>query len=302
MRIIIFGSNGQLGWSLMRCLQRTDFKVRGGDLPDHDICNQDQVRSIIRKEHADLVINASAYTAVDQAENDEINAFEVNQKGPLYLAEACSMGNVPLIHVSTDYVFDGTAADPYCERDPVNPTGVYGASKLAGEQEIRRKLSSHIIIRTAWLYGIHGNNFVKTMIRLGKDRETIKVVDDQYGCPTYAGDLADAIEVVARKIQGKENVEWGTYHYAGDGKTTWYGFAKKILELAQGVVPLKVSNLVPIKTEEYPTPAKRPGYSVLNCEKIKRNFGIHPKPWETSLENTIRSIIKHDTGALRLKR
>lgn len=292
LRPIIYGSGGQLGWALMKRLERDGLKPLGLDLPTHDITDRKKVYGTIDKERPNIIINTSAYTAVDQAERDEIKAFRVNRDGPSILAEACSKYGIPLIHISTDYVFDGEKDNPYFEYEPIHPIGVYGRSKSAGEEEVRQSLSSHIIIRTAWLYGIHGNNFVKTMIRLGREREELKVVDDQYGCPTFSGDLAEAIIHIMDSVNRREQIEWGTYHYCGEGRTSWYRFAHKIIEIAKKHIRLKVSQIIPIKTTEYPTLAQRPSYSVLSCEKIKRNFGIQLKPWETSLENSIQDIVR----------
>jgi dTDP-4-dehydrorhamnose reductase len=176
-----------------------------------------------------------------------------------------------------NYVFDGSKKEPYLEIDPVSPLGVYGKSKAEGKAKVRRILKEHIIIRTAWLYGIHGNNFVKTMLRLGKEKETLRIVSDQYGCPTYAGDLAGAILTIAAQIGKKDDIVWGTYHYCGKGKTTWYGFAEKIFDLVREHRSLMLKKVVPITTAEYPTQAKKPANSVLDCSLITKTFGFHQR-------------------------
>lgn len=296
-KVLVFGAKGQLGLALMEELKSSRFNRLGLDLPEYDICDRKQILEVFETEKPDMVVNASAYTAVDQAEKDRERAFDINSTGPAYLSEACSLYHIPLVHVSTDYVFDGRSRTPYAEDDPVNPMGVYGQSKWAGEEEVRQRLTNHIIIRTAWLYGIHGHNFVKTMIRLGREKETITVVDDQYGCPTFAGDLARAIVAILHEIIEKKSINWGTYHYSGLGETSWYGFSRKILEWAEDVLPLKVSRVDPIKTNDYPTAAPRPAYSVLNCDKIKTHFNIHPIPWQDRLKSTIANIIEHELNS-----
>ena len=240
---------------------------------------------------ASLVINAAAYTAVDKAESEEDIAYAVNKDGPAYLASACKEAGIPLIHVSTDYVFDGSKKGPYLESDPVSPLGVYGRSKAAGEEEIRSRLQKHIILRTAWLYGIHGSNFVKTMLRLGKERQSLRVVSDQYGCPTYASDLAEAILAISENHLEGRKIVWGTYHFCGGGFTTWHAFAEEIFRIACRYQSFNVKEIVPIGTSEYPTAAKRPHNSVLDCSLLRKNFGIIPHPWEESLAVMIEKLL-----------
>ncbi len=294
MKFIIIGINGQLGWELNRQGRQKGLDVLAVDLPDFDITDQAAVDSLLRKAHADVVINAAAYTAVDRAEKETQLAFSINRDGPAYLAAACARQGAALIHVSTDYVFDGTQKEPYKESDPVSPLGVYGRSKAAGEEEIRRILPAHIIVRTAWLYGVHGNNFVKTMLRLGRERKVVRVVSDQFGCPTAAADLAAAILIIADAISTKSQVKWGTYHYCGQGATSWHGFAEAIFDLAKKRTSLAVKTVEPITTAEFPTPAQRPANSVLNCSAIKDNFGIQPRPWQQSLAETLHKIVASD--------
>jgi dTDP-4-dehydrorhamnose reductase len=291
MKLLFIGANGQLGWELGKKGKESDFDTESVDLPDFNITDQDNVRSQVEKSAPDLVINASAYTAVDKAESESELAFAVNEKGPTFLADACAAHNIPMIHVSTDYVFDGEKKTPYLESDPVSPLGVYGQSKAAGDDAIRNKLSSHIIIRTAWLYGTHGLNFVKTMLRLGKERETLRVVADQHGCPTYAADLASAIFTISRKVLDGSNVRWGTYHYCGQGSTTWHGFAEEIFSIANTRTSLKVWQVEPVTTDDYPTPTKRPANSVLDCSRIQQNFGIQTRPWKESLTDMLQVVL-----------
>ncbi len=284
MQLLIIGSNGQLGWELCRQAKEKSFDILPLDLPEFNITDKSAVLNAVFQSNADLVINAAAYTAVDKAESEPDIAYSINSNGPSYLATACVNAGIPLIHVSTDYVFDGKKQGAYCETDTCCPIGVYGKSKAKGEENIRSLLKEHIIIRTSWLCGVHGNNFVKTMLRLAREREEISVVNDQHGCPTFAFDLADAILTIAEKISRKTDIPWGTYHYCGAEGTTWYGFAKKIFEIAKEYEDLKLKTLNRITTAEYPTPAKRPENSIMDCMALKKNFGIETRPWEDSLK------------------
>jgi dTDP-4-dehydrorhamnose reductase len=237
-----------------------------------------------------MVVNAAAYTAVDQAESESELAFAVNRDGPAFLASACAERKIPLIHISTDYVFDGEKEGPYLETDPLSPLGVYGKSKAAGEMEVRERLAQHLILRTAWLYGVQGGNFVKTMLRLGRERDVIQVVADQYGCPTYAADLSEAILKIAAQLIGGKKAAWGIYHYCGKGVTSWHGFAEAILNLAKEHIQLKVKRIEAITTAEYPTPAKRPANSTLDCSLFESRFGFAPRPWNESLTRMLYQI------------
>jgi len=290
VNIAIIGCNGQLGWELVRIGEARGLNILARDYPEIDIREISSIDDNFDDVKIDLVINAAAYTAVDRAESEPEAAFAVNRDGPAHLADRCRKCDIPLIHVSTDYVFDGTKLGAYNEEDPVSPLGIYGASKVAGEEEVRDCLPKHIILRTAWLCGVHGHNFVKTMIELGRERDTLRVVSDQYGCPTIASDLAEAILELVRHVEKNESVKWGTYHYCGAGKTTWYGFAIAIFEAAGQYEEFAVKNVVPISTSEYPTPVKRPANSVLDCSKIERHFGIRPRPWREGLERMIERL------------
>lgn len=284
MKVLVFGSNGQLGFELMKKLEAKDMVPVGFDLPVLDITDNESVLSVITLHKPDCVVNASAYTLVDKAETEREVAFKVNRDGPCFIAKACAEARIPLIHVSTDYVFDGQKDEPYRVDDIPEPLGVYGLSKEAGEQEVRKNINEHIIIRTSWLYGGHGHNFVKTIMRLADEKDLIRVVNDQYGSPTYAADLADAITVIIETIRMNKEAIWGTYHYTGKGVTTWYDFAREIVELARRGKKLAVKEIEPIPSSEYPTPVKRPAYSVLDCSLIEDRFNIRTKPWRESLE------------------
>ena len=283
MKILVTGSNGQLGWELCKRGKSHGFDIIPADIPEFDITDPAAVKAVVNQPDVSLVINASAYTAVDKAESEPEMAFAVNRDGPAYLASSCAEAKIPLIHISTDYVFDGTREEPYLETDSISPLGVYGKSKAQGETKVRTLLTEHIIIRTAWLYGIHGNNFVKTMLGLGKEKEILRVVADQYGCPTWAAYLAEAILTIAGQIEKRNDIPWGTYHYCGKGKTTWYGFAEKIFELAGQYDSFSIKKVILVTTAEYPTPARRPPDSALDCSMMINNFDISPAPWQESL-------------------
>ena len=288
--IAIIGCNGQLGWELVRLAERASRPTLALDLPDIDITDSRSVTERLSPHRLAVIVNAAAYTAVDKAESEPETAFAVNKDGPANLAAFCRKTGTPLIHVSTDYVFDGKKSGAYHEADPVVPLGAYGRSKSEGENQIRDILSSHIIIRTAWLYGVHGQNFVKTMLKLGKQKETLRVVDDQTGCPTNARDLASAIFAVIDRVGARMDVRWGTYHYCGDGSATWYEFACAIFAVARLHESFILKTIEPIPTEAYPTPASRPKNSVLNCDLIRKEFGVVCPPWRNSLKDCIQEI------------
>jgi dTDP-4-dehydrorhamnose reductase len=284
---LVTGSNGQLGWEICRQGTERGFSIIPLDIPEFDIRDLAAVHRAVSGSQSDIVVNCSAYTAVDMAEAEQKQAFAVNSDGPFYLGSVCAGKGIPLIHISTDYVFDGCKTGPYVETDKPAPMGIYGKSKAEGEDRLRCALKDHIIIRTSWLYGVHGNNFVKTMLKLGRERDEIRVVADQTGCPTFSADLAGAILDVAARINDGERNCWGTYHYCGGGRTTWYEFATKIFEIAKSHEQLKVKKVIPIRTEEYPTAATRPMNSVMDCSLLACNFNILRPPWEESLENMI---------------
>jgi len=291
MKLLIIGAKGQLGSELVRECNRKKFSCLALDLPEFNITDTSQVEKTLAAFKPSIVINASAYTNVDKAETEPEIAFTVNSDGPANLAESCDKNRIPIIHISTDYVFDGSKGQPYAESDPISPLGVYGKSKEEGESKLRSILKQHIILRTSWLYGTYGNNFVKTMLRLGSEKEVIKVVSDQYGCPTCAADLAKAVVDISKQITQNPKIAWGTYHYCGLGTTTWHKFAKAIFEIASQYQNFKVTSVEAITTAQYPTRAKRPAFSALDCSLIKKHFGINTKPWQESLKNTIERIL-----------
>lgn len=291
MKLLIIGSKGQLGSELVRKCKRNDFSFLALDLPEFNITDPSQVEKTLAVFKPSIVFNASAYTNVDKAETDLAIAFSVNSDGPANLAIYCDKNRIPIIHISTDYVFDGSKGQAYTESDPVSPLGVYGKSKEEGESKLRSILKQHIILRTSWLYGAYGNNFLKTMLWLGNEKKIIKVVSDQYGCPTCAADLAEAVVDISKQITQNPKIFWGTYHYCGLGITTWHKFAKAIFEIAGQYQNYKVSSVEAITTAQYPTRTKRPAFSALDCNLINKNFGITQKPWQGSLKKTIERIL-----------
>ncbi len=295
MKILVTGSKGQLGHELLIQGNNSGYEILPADLPELDITDKTQVKHRLERFQPSFVVNAAAYTNVDKAETEQNFAFAVNRDGPANLAEACAKLEIPLIHISTDFIFDGKKSSPYIESDPVSPLSVYGKSKQEGENEVRSRLKKHIILRTAWLYGVHGQNFVKTMLRLGREKEVISVVSDQFGSPTSAADLAEAVLQIISRIKYSDNINWGTYHYCGHGITTWHVFAKEIINLAKHYIPIKTITVKPISTAEYPTRATRPCFSALDCNLIKKNFGINIKPWQDSLKTVIRQVCQKET-------
>jgi len=288
MKILVTGSKGQVGWELKNRGTSQGLTIIGVDIEEVDIADKQAVEELVGDVAADLVVNAAAYTAVDAAEENAEIAFKVNRDGPANLATACLGGDTPLIHISTDYVYGGDQEGAYVEEDPMAPLGVYAQSKAEGDQAVFSVLTEHIILRTAWVYGVHGHNFLKTMLRLGQEREQISVVNDQTGCPTDAADLAEAILNIAQQTRQRNNFPWGTYHFCGGGETTWHGFAREIFRQAGRYETFKVKSVEPVPTSAYPTPARRPANSVLDCSKIIRSFNIVPRPWEESLADVLQ--------------
>ncbi len=282
---VVIGSGGMLGWELVELLKSAGFIVASLDIAQIDITKRESVRSVLGGIDApSLLINCAAYTAVDKAESEGEAAFAANRDGPANLADECARLRIPLIHISTDYVFNGNSDRPYKEDDVPDPINVYGLSKWQGEEAVRSRLAEHMIVRTSWLYGERGQNFVKTMIRLSADREELKVVSDQYGCPTWSVDLAGCIVRISERIlSGAPKAAFGTYHFCGAGITTWYDFASAILDEARCRQSIRIARVSPVPTDSYPTVAVRPKYSALDCGKIQSSLGIDPPPWRKSL-------------------
>jgi dTDP-4-dehydrorhamnose reductase len=289
MKVLVFGGGGQIGREVCRAAWPPHYTLVPLDRGRIDITKSALVSAIFCKERPDLAINLAAYTAVDRAESEPEAAWAVNCAGAAHIAAACCETGTPLIYVSTDYVFDGHKIEPYREEDPVHPLGVYGCSKEAGERAVRAALESHVILRTAWVYAAEGVNFVKTMLRLAAERPLLRIVVDQRGCPTSAAEIATALIVITRHLE-RGGARWGTYHFAGSGAVSWYGFAEAVFDLA---APRLVARprLVAIDSDQYPTPARRPMNSVLDCRKIKDVYGISPSPWREALAPVIGQLI-----------
>ena len=295
MTVLLFGGNGQVGHELRRSLRALGDVVvttRSGQLPEGARCEvadfdcPDSLAALVQRVAPAIVVNAAAYTAVDKAEDDVDAAFRTNAEAPGVLARACALRDIPFVHYSTDYVFDGQGSRPYREDDPTAPLGVYGASKLAGEDAIRAAGGRHLILRTAWVYGQHGHNFMKTMLRLGAERDELRVVADQVGTPTPAALIAD----VTTELLGLRDAPSGTFHLTPRGETSWHGFAEAILEeaLARGLIP-RAPKVIPIATSDYPTRARRPGYSRLDIGRLEQVLGRALPEWRTGLQQVLGS-------------
>ena len=288
-KIMVLGPTGQVGREVIRVAPLWGHKIIPIGRDKLDLRSSDGALRIMERTQPDIVINAAAYTAVDAAEADPETAYAVNRDAPGALASACAAQNVPLLHLSTDYVFDGRAHNPYRETDAVAPLGVYGQSKYEGEILVRERWAKHVIVRTAWVYAAHGRNFVRTMLRLGRERPTLRVVDDQRGAPTSANAIADTLHRIVGQITGSSSQNWGLYHFTAAGETTWFGLARAIFE---GVRPWygPCPELEPIATIDYPTPARRPAYSVLDCDSIATSFGIDRQPWQKLLSDVLHEL------------
>ncbi|RIA21239.1 dTDP-4-dehydrorhamnose reductase [Ectopseudomonas oleovorans] len=280
MRILISGHTGQVARELQLAL--SEHELISLDRHAFDLAQPSSLRRTILRERPDLLINAAAHTAVDQAEQEQALAFTINAEAPGVMAVACAELGIPLIHYSTDYVFDGSKASPYSEDDTPNPLSVYGSSKLAGERAIADSDCDHLILRTSWVYSRHGRNFLLTMQRLLQEREQLNVVADQIGAPTWAGSIAGATaELIDTWQQG--NRQWGTYHLTNRGETSWFGFAQAIGDrLRASAKPC--AKLQPIPTSDYPTPARRPLNSRLDCSKLERNWNVRLPEWQKALD------------------
>ena len=287
MNILITGSNGQLGSEIKDLVSNyKNFNFFFMDLPELNICDLEELNTFIVDQNINAVINCAAYTAVDKAEKDEHAAQKVNSEGVLNLVNALKKVNGKLIHISTDYVFDGNHSQPYKESDPVSPVGVYGETKRAGELAVINSSIDALVIRTSWMYSVYGNNFLKTMLKLGHDKDELGVIFDQVGTPTNASDLAKTcLDILAYSKEANINSKGKIYHYSNEGVTSWYDFAEAIMEL--GSIDCKIR---PIETKDYPTPAKRPHYSVLNKSKIKTDFNIQIPNWRDSLDKCIEKL------------
>jgi dTDP-4-dehydrorhamnose reductase len=293
MRILVAGGQGQLARALVEAARgRPRVRVEALGRPQLDLSRTDSVARAVESAKPDLIVNAAAYTAVDKAESETEMAFAVNRDGAGALAAAARAANAPIIHISTDYVFDGRKSGAWVETDATNPLGAYGRSKLAGELAVVAANPRHVILRTAWLYAPYGSNFLRTMLRLARERPELRVVADQHGQPTYVPHLAEAVLAIAASLEDEQRRNpWGTYHAAARGEATWHAFASAIVRAGArlGVPQVPV---VAITTAEYPTPAARPANSRLDCSKLERTFGIRLPHWHEGLAECIAELEK----------
>lgn len=291
MRILVCGASGQVGRELVERAAAFGMTAIGRSRQQLDIGCPVQIERDLWQLQPQLIINAAAYTHVDHAETEVEQAFAVNRDGPRHLAEAAARAGIPLLHLSTDYVFAGDGRAPYRESDPTRPTGVYGASKLAGEDAIRECLDRHLILRTSWVYGVHGRNFVKTMLRLGGERDALGVISEQMGGPTAAGSIAEVLLELARRYGREGSLAWGLYHYSGSPPCSWYEFAEEIFRQAGRLGLLaQLPQVSPIATLDYPTPAQRPAWSVLDCSRLEQAFGIAQRDWRQDLADVLERL------------
>ena len=287
VKVLLTGCKGQVGHCLVSQLNdRAEIELFAYDVDQLDITNEHDVLNKVTTLAPDVIINAAAHTAVDKAEQERELSDAINRDGPAYLAKAAEKVNALLLHISTDYVFDGKKCEPYNEDDPVNPQSVYGQSKLAGEQAVATHCTHYAILRTSWVFGEHGNNFVKTMLKLAATKDELGIIGDQYGGPTYAGDIATALIGMMDQMMNTSQQRSGIYHFSGEPHVSWYQFATAIFNEAesQQLLP-KRPRVNELTTEQYPTPAPRPANSRLNCQKIKETFGIAPSNWQQALKN-----------------
>jgi dTDP-4-dehydrorhamnose reductase len=287
-QILLTGGSGQVGTEIIR-LASAGLEIVAPGRTQLDVSDPEAISRLIASQPWVAVINCAAYTAVDKAESDVVAAWRANALGPAAIAQATAQAQIPLIHVSTDYVFDGSKAGFYLETDPVAPIGVYGASKEGGEQAIRTANPRHVILRTAWVVSPHGSNFVKTMLRLGQTRPELKVVDDQRGCPTSATDIAETVLTIVGRMIAKEDAPTGTYHFVNSGEASWYEFARSIFQMvSERGVPVPAVH--PIPSFEYPTPARRPVNSRLDTTKLNRDYGVVPRPWPEAVAEIVATL------------
>lgn len=295
--VLVIGRSGQVAQALARLARVGGRDVVAVGRPQADLASPDTLAAVLARHGPAVVINAGAFTAVDEAEAARDEAFAINAAGAGRLARACAEADTALIHISSDYVFDGEARRPYREDDAIAPLSAYGASKAEGEAEVREAGGRHVILRTSWLYSERGRNFLTTMLRLGRERSELAIVDDQTGSPTYAADVALAIaRIVETVLDGSRGDIWGTFHFASAGSTTWFGFAAAIFARAEAKGwPVPV--LRPITTAQYPTPARRPAYSVLDTGKIVRIFGVSTPDWREALDRCMARV-EHSEEAI----
>lgn len=290
-KVLVVGRSGQVAAALQAATWPDGIAVEARGRNALDLRRPPVVAAAVAEGGWSAVVNAAAYTHVDRAESEPDEAFALNRDGPAALAQACSRAGIPLIHVSTDYVFDGSKAEPYGEDDPVNPVSVYGASKTEGEAAVRSRLHTHVILRTSWVFSPVGSNFVKTMLRLGMERDELRIVDDQQGRPSAAQDIAGAIVRIVEALLNGKTDGFGTFHFANAEATTWHGFAREIFRQAalRGFAP--APRLAAIPTASYPTSARRPMISVLDTSRIAQVYGMAARRWEEALSETLDAVL-----------
>ncbi len=292
-RILIVGASGQVGVELQRSFAGFGFVI-GVNRKTFDMADAEQTRALVRRERPDIILNAAAYTAVDRAESEPGIAKAINENAPRVLAEEALRTGAMLVHYSTDYVFNGEKRQPWVESDEPGPLSVYGETKLAGENAIKKVGGRYLIFRTSWVYGPHGQNFLLTMLRLARERERLSIVDDQIGAPTTSIELANATRTIVEGVVSGafgEPARWaGLYHMTCAGEVSWFGFAKAIFERAAAQLVVRMPELLPISTEAYPTPAKRPRYSVLSNQKLANRFGVRLATWQDALDAVFQEL------------
>lgn len=293
MNVLVIGKSGQIARALAKLQQASCLNYKFAGRSEADLCSPDRLEGAVSRIRPRLIINAAAFTAVDQAEAEPAVAYAVNADGPRHLAAICRQAGIPLIQLSTDYVFDGAKGTPYAPDDPVNPINVYGASKEAGETAVREALREHIILRLAWVYDETGRNFVTTMLSLANNRPELRIVTDQTGTPTYAFDAARAIDCIATTTLSAAKY-WGTYHLTNKGQTNWFAFAETIFTITRRF-DRPTPKLVPITTSEFAAPARRPLYSVLDTNITSQRYSISMPDWQDGLERCIAAICAPDT-------
>lgn len=289
MTILVIGEQGQLAQSLLRAARRKGLPLTAMGRPKLDLRDRASIDRAVDEVKPSIIINAAAYTAVDKAESEPDAAFAINADAVGSLGETCARRGIGIIHISTDYVFDGSKGAPYLETDTAAPLGVYGRSKFAGEEQLRTATDRHVIVRTAWLYSPYGNNFLKTMLRLGAERQELSIVNDQYGNPTYAPHFADALLELSSRAQGSGFEGWGTYHLAGSGEATWYEFAREIFSRASSM-GIAVPRLLPMSRTDYPAPAPRPADSRLDCSQMLQWFDLALPRWQIGTRECLERL------------
>ncbi len=292
LKLLVTGRDGQVAQALL-AQASDDLQVVAIGRPVLDLTDRASIERVIAAERPDIVVNAAAYTAVDKAESEEETAFAVNAEGAGNVAAAAAAAGLPIIHISTDYVFPGDKASPYVETDPTGPQGAYGRSKLAGEAAVAAANPCHVILRTAWVYSAYGNNFLKTMLRVAETRDTLRVVADQHGTPTYAPDIAEGIVAVARRLASAGNTPVGVFHMVSSGETTWAGFAEEIFRQSKALGGVHAA-VEPIGTEDYPTPACRPANSRLDTARFTSVFGTRLPEWESGVAQCLKALGQTD--------